>query len=101
MRVTGSAWGAVVPTGTRGSAEYTRPYVHILVYLLGYQVQVSGSHAGYSFRQFLGVDSSLVVHQVVGDALRDVVLVLVVQDLVVDLSLGPLQLLVGYPVRVL
>lgn len=70
-------------------------YVHVLVDLLGDFVQVVCCHAGDPLSQFFGLHSAFVIHQVVGDGLGDVVLGLVVQHLVVDSALGPLQLLVG------
>ena len=53
--------------------------------------------AGDPLCQFLGVHSAIVVHEVVGSGLSEVVLGLVVHYLVVNFSLGALELLVTDP----
>lgn len=75
-------------------------YVHVLVYFLGDFVEILGGDASYSFCHFLGVYPPFVVHEVVGDGLGDIVLSLVMQDLVVDLSLAPFELLIRNSISV-
>ncbi len=70
--------------------------MHVSVDLGGCLFEVFSSDAGNAFSEFLGVDASVVVHEVVSSGLSQIVLGLVVHDLVVDLPLGPLQLLVSY-----
>ena len=84
-------FGVVCPIESRAWPKSSNRYVHVLVDL----VEVSRCHASYSFGQFFGVDSAFVVHEIVGDRLRDIVLGLVVQYLVVDSALGSLQFLIG------
>ena len=88
-------FGVVCPIESRAWPKSSNRYVHVLVDLLGDLVEVSRCHASYSFGQFFGVDSAFVVHEIVGDRLRDIVLGLVVQYLVVDSALGSLQFLIG------
>ena len=63
-------------------------------------LEVLGSDAGHPFCKFFGVHSSVVVHEVVGCGLGDVVLGLVMHDLVVDSALGTLKLLIADLVRI-
>jgi len=53
-------------------------------------------NACHPLGQFFCVYSTLIVHEVICDALGDVVLILMVQYLVIDLSFGSFQLLVCY-----
>ena len=41
------------------------------------------------------MNSPFIVQQIIGDGLRDIILSLMMQNLVIDLSLRPLQLLVS------
>jgi hypothetical protein len=89
-----TVWGWC-PTGKRAGSKEKEEYLHIGVDLGGGLLEVFSCHAGHAFGQFFGVDASVVVHEVVGGGLSQVVLGLVVHDLVVNPSLSALQLLVA------
>ena len=75
-------------------------YIHIFINFLSYFVEILSRNAGNSFSQFFCVHSSLVIHEIVSDGLGDVILALMVEDLVVDLSFGSLELFIGYEMGV-
>ena len=75
-------------------------YIHIFINFLSYFVKIFSSDTGNSFSQFFCVYSSLVIHEIVSNGLGDVILTFVVEDLVVDLSFGSLELFIGYEIGV-
>ena len=75
-------------------------YIHIFINFLSYFVEILSRDAGNSFSQFFCMYSSLVIHKIVSDGLGDVILALMVEDLVVDLSFSSLELFIGYEIGV-
>ena len=75
-------------------------YIHIFINFLCYFVKILSRDACNSFSQLFGVNSSLIIHKIVGDGLGDVILAFVVEDFIVDLSFGSLELFVCYEIGV-
>jgi hypothetical protein len=63
-------------------------YVHVFVYLLRYLLEVVCCHNRHSLCELFCMHTTIVVHKVIGYRLSHVVLGLMVQHLVVDLSFG-------------
>ena len=58
---------AFFPIGLRGFTLYFNLYVHVFIDFLGYFVEILGCDTGYSLCELFSVNSSLVVHEIVGD----------------------------------
>lgn len=69
-------------------------YVYSLVDFGRGLLQIVSCHTGYPLSQLLGMHSAIVVHQIIGHGLSEIVLGFMMHDFVVDFSLGSLQLLV-------
>lgn len=92
--ITSTVWGWC-PIGRRAGSKCKEKYLHVRVDLGGGLLEVFSSHTRYTFGQLPGMDTSIVVHEIVGSGLGEVVLGFVVHDLVVDPPLGTLQLLIA------